>query len=226
MASGYVLEFSNRTFSEFISDVAGVNIYDSKYELTSGSKANRLRAFWVKEPDILVSKVLDDLIELAEEDSLSNPKQILAVRKIVERLRSSNGGENFSYEVALSFAGGQRDYVSRVARVLIDAEVLVFYDEYEDLWGKDLVVELERVYQSDSRYIVVFVSQEYVDKAWPNHERQSALSGRILRRDDSVLPVHSDTTKLPGLPSTVGYLSIQDIEPKELASRIIRKLGR
>ena len=36
MGSGYVLDFSNRTFEEFIFDSTGKNIYDSKYDNASG----------------------------------------------------------------------------------------------------------------------------------------------------------------------------------------------
>ena len=63
MASGYVLEFSNRTFEEFVRDSSGCNIYDSRYNQGSGSKANRLRAFWLKEPNTVVGKLLNELVE-------------------------------------------------------------------------------------------------------------------------------------------------------------------
>ena len=46
MQGGWVLNFSNRTFEEFFREVVGVQIYDSRYDRGSGSKANRLRAFW------------------------------------------------------------------------------------------------------------------------------------------------------------------------------------
>ena len=46
MSGGYVLNFSNRTFEEFFREVVGVPIYDSRYDRGSGSKANRMRAFW------------------------------------------------------------------------------------------------------------------------------------------------------------------------------------
>jgi hypothetical protein len=46
MGGGYVLAFSNRTFEEFFREVVGVQIYDSRYDRGSGSKANRVRAFW------------------------------------------------------------------------------------------------------------------------------------------------------------------------------------
>jgi hypothetical protein len=46
MDAGYVLDFSNRIFEEFSREVVGVPIYDTRYALGSGSKANRMRAFW------------------------------------------------------------------------------------------------------------------------------------------------------------------------------------
>lgn len=46
MASGYVLSFSNRTFEEFFREVVGIQIFDQRFALGSGSKANRMRAFW------------------------------------------------------------------------------------------------------------------------------------------------------------------------------------
>jgi hypothetical protein len=62
MSSGYVLDFSNRTFSEFIFENTGVEIYDSKYDYASGSKANRLRAFWQQEPNYIVGQLLTNLL--------------------------------------------------------------------------------------------------------------------------------------------------------------------
>ncbi len=63
MGSGYVLDFSNRTLTEFVAESTGRDIYEAKYEHSSGSKANRLRAFWATEPNHLVGKLLTDLLE-------------------------------------------------------------------------------------------------------------------------------------------------------------------
>src|SRR5262245_24366934 len=62
MSSGYVLDFSNNTLTEFVADSVGRNIYDSKYDYSSGSKANRLRAFWTVEPNHLVANLLTDFL--------------------------------------------------------------------------------------------------------------------------------------------------------------------
>ena len=66
MSGGYVLNFSNRTFQETVLDSTGINIYDQKYGL--GSKASVLRSFWTKEPDHIVAKLLNDLLDYYKED--------------------------------------------------------------------------------------------------------------------------------------------------------------
>jgi hypothetical protein len=63
MGNGYVLDFSNRTLTEFVVESTGRNIYDAKYDHAGGSKANRIRAFWEKEPNHLVGKLITDLLE-------------------------------------------------------------------------------------------------------------------------------------------------------------------
>ena len=63
MGGGYVLDFSNRTLTEFVADSTGRNIYDARYDNASGSKANRLRAFWSREPNHLVGKLITDLLK-------------------------------------------------------------------------------------------------------------------------------------------------------------------
>ena len=74
------------------------------------------------------------------------------------------------YDVALSFAGEDRVYVERVATLLRDAGVQVFYDKFEevDLWGKNLADHLAQIY-ANSRFVVIFVSKHYAAKVWPNH---------------------------------------------------------
>lgn len=129
------------------------------------------------------------------------------------------------YDVAISFAGEQRTYVEEVATRLKDLGAKVFYDGFVDLWGKDLTVELARVFKSGARYILIFCSQEYVDKQWPNEERQHALAGRIERQDDSILLARFDPINLPGLPTSVAYIDIGKRKPYEIADLVLEKLG-
>ncbi|MEZ9417162.1 hypothetical protein AB4189_23860, partial [Vibrio sp. 10N.286.49.E1] len=45
MGAGYVLDFSNRTFSEFFIEELGINIDSPSYAVDGGSKAKRLRCY-------------------------------------------------------------------------------------------------------------------------------------------------------------------------------------
>lgn len=96
MASGYVLNFSNRTFEEFVLDSTGRNIFDSRYDHGSGSKANRLRAFWQKEDNRVVGKLLKDLLDCLGETSPT----VEMCRLIVSRLL--NGSPAPAPEIAVS----------------------------------------------------------------------------------------------------------------------------
>lgn len=67
MHSGYVLNFSDRTFAEFFEDEFGIDIYQKKYEFNGSSKAKRLRAFLAVEDPFTVSRVARALWERREQ---------------------------------------------------------------------------------------------------------------------------------------------------------------
>jgi phosphatidylserine/phosphatidylglycerophosphate/cardiolipin synthase-like enzyme len=75
MKSGYVLDFSNRTFEEFIFENTGIN-YEEKYTYESSSKANRLRAFWNQESNYTVGKLIAALLEHWRVQKLINSSAI------------------------------------------------------------------------------------------------------------------------------------------------------
>lgn len=66
MESGYVLNFSDRTFGEFVSDEAGIDIHSEPYKINGTSKANKLRTFWKLESDYLVGRLLLALIDYSD----------------------------------------------------------------------------------------------------------------------------------------------------------------
>ena len=63
MDSGYVLDFYNKTFQEFILENVNIDIDNDKYFYNGSSKANRLRAFWKEESNPIVGELLEKLIE-------------------------------------------------------------------------------------------------------------------------------------------------------------------
>ena len=76
MGGGYVLNFSNRTMWEFFKYDISVDIDDEKFKIETGSKANRMRCFWLIEENSLVGKSIIQLIGYIENQILiGNLKQ-------------------------------------------------------------------------------------------------------------------------------------------------------
>ena len=131
------------------------------------------------------------------------------------------------YDVCLSFAGEDREYVDAVAEELHSRNIQVFYDKYVEvqLWGADLQARFANVYQNSARFCVMFVSAHYRQNVWPNHEAASAFA-RALKDKEYILPVRFDDTEIPGLLPTIGYVDAKLKSPNELASMIEEKTFR
>ncbi len=68
MSSWYILDFSDRTFWEFVFDYTSRNIHDSVYQTNWSSKAKKLRTFWEIESDIVVCNLLKWFVEYIEKE--------------------------------------------------------------------------------------------------------------------------------------------------------------
>ena len=135
--------------------------------------------------------------------------------------------DELQYDVCLSFAGEDRQYVEEVADHLSSLGVRVFYDRYEEveLWGKDLYAHLDDVYQNAAKYCVLFISEHYARKLWPSHERRSAQARALREHQEYILPARFDKTEVPGMPSTIGYVDLTERTPVEFAELIRQKVG-
>jgi hypothetical protein len=132
-----------------------------------------------------------------------------------------------SYQVALSFAGEDREYVEQVAKHLVAQGVSVFYDKFEEatLWGKNLYTHLRDVYEKRAQFTVLFISRHYKDKVWPRHELESAQAKALADMQDCILPAFFDESiEVPGLLPTTGRISLSARSPGNLASLIVKKL--
>jgi hypothetical protein len=130
------------------------------------------------------------------------------------------------YDVALSFAGENREYVEKVAKYLEENGIAVFYDGFEEvkLWGKDLAEHFDHVYRTGAQFCVMFISKHYAEKMWTNHERRSALAAAIEARQEYILPARFDSTEIPGVRPTIGYVNLDGKSPEELGAMIVKKL--
>jgi predicted nucleotide-binding protein len=92
MEGGHLLNFSHRTLGDFFEGF-DIDIYNEAYvrDLSSGSKANKMRGFWTISDNETVGKVLLSLIEIYDED------------------RESNGHKNNPYSYTSTFNDSNRE---------------------------------------------------------------------------------------------------------------------
>lgn len=130
------------------------------------------------------------------------------------------------FDIALSFAGEDREYVDQVANLLRDSGVKVFYDVFEEanLWGKNLYDYLSDVYQNKALYTIMFISGPYARKLWTNLERQAMQARAFQENQEYVLPARFDDTPIPGVLPTVGYISLADRSPADFVKLVHAKL--
>ena len=131
------------------------------------------------------------------------------------------------YDVALSFAGEDRQHAKALADLLEAGGYEPFYDENElaNLWGKNLYDYLSSVYKDRARYCVMFLSKYYERKLWTNHERQLAQARAFQENREYILPVRLDDTEIPGIPPTVGYLDLRSMTIEEVYEALDKKLS-
>ena len=91
MGGGYVLNFTDATFGQFFNSY-DIDIDGPGYRTYGRSKAKKMRAFWEKEPDILVGHVLSEMFDAYEVlcDSGVGERDSKALRKsrdVVSKLR-------------------------------------------------------------------------------------------------------------------------------------------
>jgi len=91
MSTGYVSNFSDASFGNFLADAVGIDIHDDRYRGGGSSKANKFRTFWRVESDYVVGKATMAVIEHVEEgltdqvDGFAERRNLLEPCKAIAR---------------------------------------------------------------------------------------------------------------------------------------------
>ena len=136
----------------------------------------------------------------------------------------------YKYDVALSFAGEDREFVEKIADALKKKDIRVFYDKFygPEMWGEDLSIMLRNVYWKDSRYCMMILSDSYIEKEWPKLERKNAIERFIGQEDAYILPVRLDgfSGNVPGLPNTIAYFQAESSDPEAVVCYLLTKFQK
>lgn len=132
------------------------------------------------------------------------------------------------FQVALSYPGEHRGFVSRVAERLSErlGRERVLYDKYHEAEFARISLDthLQRLYHDESELIVVFLSANYERKEWCGLEWRAIRDVIKQHRESAVVPVRFDNTEIPGLFSTDGALPVDDRAPETIADLILQRL--
>lgn len=134
----------------------------------------------------------------------------------------------YKYDFGLSFAGEDREYPEKLAQLLKDEHVRVFYDHDEeaDLWGQDLYQRFQKVYGQECHFFIPFISANYIAKRWPKHELKQAQARDFKSDVEYILPLRLDDTELPGINDTTAYIDLRSRSIEDIAQLCLRKLVR
>lgn len=132
------------------------------------------------------------------------------------------------YDLAVSFAGEQRDYVEQTVRACQDLGHKVFYDKDKtnDWWGGNFIREQRIIYSSQTRFFVPFLSANYLSKPVPLDEFSSAMMTAVKQGDGYILPVLMDDAPIPPdlLHPHIQYLRASEYTPEQLARQLQQKV--
>jgi hypothetical protein len=106
------------------------------------------------------------------------------------------------FEIAISFAGENRQLAKYIAEQLESIDISVFLDEHYEAnyLGKAWSKEFERIFIEDSKYIICLLDTHHRDKIWPTFERE-CFKKRVP--DGEVIPVFLDETVFVGIPDDI-----------------------
>ncbi len=144
---------------------------------------------------------------------------------MTKRKQSQNKRSHYRYDVAISHAGEDHKLAARLARFLRRAGYSVFYDRDQEhvLWGKN-ESEIERIFGSDSRFVIPLISKHYVAKDWCRHEFDGAKDEARKRQGDFILPLRLDDTRLLGLNSGTFFQDLRQKRMSQIADLFVKKI--
>ncbi len=194
MDTGYILDFSNRSFQDFVRDSTGRDIYDSCYAYDSGSKANRLRGFWQHEENHVVGKLMANMLAYIADSGPSTEPEALqeACQQIVARLQRDSSVVGLDALTAISDEGNFDILAKAIKDTLEKGEPEAGLDRLHTFvvsyvrklcLQRGIDVEKKPLHSLFGEYIKVLRSEGGIE---------AAMTERILKSSISVLESFND----------------------------------
>lgn len=159
-----------------------------------------------------------------EDPSLRFYMNLLDIEKLRSRIHIRT--TKFAWDVAISFAGENRDVAKELKNELKERSIEVFYDfdQQAQLWGQDLSKVLTETYRNDAQFMIIIVSKDYPQKDWTNFEFINGKDAEKERPIEYLLPLRLDDTHIVGLKETIGFIDLRKQTIKDVADILEEKL--
>lgn len=133
----------------------------------------------------------------------------------------------FKYDFAISFAGEVRETAEKIAKLLMEKNIRVFYDKFFEgkMLGKKLTTYFQQTFGEDAKYVIILISKEYPLKNWTNWELSIARDEARNRKEEFILPIRLDDTKILGIHEDIGFIDMQEKSIEEAVDILLEKLG-
>jgi hypothetical protein len=157
---------------------------------------------------------------LREQGAPADPAAALA--ELLVRTESARITQD--YDIAVSFAAEQRDYVERTVAAARALGLRVFYDRdmSNAWWGRNFLLEQRKIYGQRALHFVPFISTEYLSASHPIDQFSYAMTRAIEQRNRYILPVLIGSVVVPPemLHPHIGYLRAEEHTAEQLAARM------
>lgn len=159
--------------------------------------------------------ILDGITQLQGPGFSKNPPPRTAARP-------GNAADEFTYDVAISYASEQERTVSRVVSILTAEGFHVFFapDRESEYIADDMIARFYRIYRYESRYVAAFVTEEYLHKDITMHEAATAMLRRREEGRNCLIPIYFEKAVLPNLDPDIHYIRGDGLREVELAEKI------
>ena len=127
------------------------------------------------------------------------------------------------YDVGISYASEQQEYVMNVVKIIEAEHKKVFFAPNKEkvFKAKDMYEEFYKMYRYQCRYIACFISEEYRKKDYTMHEFTTALLRNKKENYNCIIPIYFGRRGMEGLDEAISYLEADKMYAVEIANQIV-----
>lgn len=226
---GYVLDFSNPSFRQFILKSTNIDVHDEEYlntvanEMGSVSKGKTLMYFINNESETNVLKLLSELIEYVEvidyEEYGITLKQLNKAKEIISKHESNKINIDLpklgSDEIKVFISYSSQDYkeAKKIYNMFKCGEIDCFLAQHNlkggNKWEPIIFQKL-----INSNFFILILSNNFLNSTWCNQEASIAFLQYEIN-DAALIPIKIDNTEPYGIFQGVQRVSYEDFDSLE-----------